>query len=108
MGKCDNCDQEYEKTGRCKTCKIKRYCSRECQEQDWNSHKKECKKLKKIMQILEKRGLYRHINGDTMDNRIENLDKVTPQQALLHKDWTVDACLALTDEQYSLWEKTRE
>ena len=62
---------------------------------------------KKIMIKLGKRGLYRHISGDTMDNRIAKLDKVTPQQALLHKDWTVDACLVLTDDEYILWEKVR-
>ena len=55
---------------------------------------------KKIMIKLGKRGLYRHING-------KNLDKVTPEQALLHKDWTVDACLVLTDDEYLLWEKVR-
>ena len=111
MGKCENCHEEYEKTGTCKNCKIGRYCSQQCQKEDWNQHKKTCEKqtkmLKKIMKILEKRGLYRHINGETTDCRIQNLDKVTPQQALLHKDWTVDACCALTDIQYLLWEKVR-
>ena len=62
---------------------------------------------KNIMNKMGKRGLYRHIDGNTMDNRIANLAKVTPQQALRHKDWTVDACLVLTDDEYLLWEKAR-
>ena len=111
MGKCDNCEGEFEKVGKCKSCKVAKYCSVECQQQDWAHHKKVCerdtKMLKKILNKLNKRGLYRHVNGDTMDNRIQNIDKVTAEQALRHGDWTVDACLTLEEQEYLHWEKIR-
>ena len=111
MGKCDNCHKDFEKVGTCKSCKVAKYCCVECQKEDWNRHKKVCerdtKMLKKILNKLNKRGLYRHVNGNTMDNRIQNIEKVTAEQALRHGDWTVDACLTLEEQEYLHWEKIR-
>ena len=111
MGKCDNCHHEYEKGGTCKSCKVGKYCSVECQKEDWPEHKRACerdtKMLKKILNKLNKRGLYRHVNGNTMDNRIQNIQKVSPADALRHGDWIVDACFALEEDEYLHWEKIR-
>ena len=111
MGKCDKCEKEFEKVGKCGECKVAKYCGKECQQEDWSKHKKECvdqgKMWKKIMAKLTKRGLYRHVNGDTLDNRIQNLRKVTPQDALLYPSWTVDAVCALNEQEFALWEKVR-
>lgn len=111
MGICDNCQEECEQIGTCKSCKLAKYCSTKCQKADWNLHKKVCEKdtkmLKKIMSKLEKRGLYRHVNGNTMDNRAVNIQIVSPFEALKHKDWIVDACFALPEEEYLHWEKIR-
>ena len=111
MGKCDKCHEEYEKVGKCKSCKVAKYCSLACQKEDWAQHKKVCerdtKMLKKIMNKLQKRGLYRHVNGNTMDNRIQNIQKVSLADALRHGDWIVDACFALEEDEYLHWEKIR-
>ena len=111
MGKCDNCGAEFEKVGKCKSCKVAKYCSVKCQKEDWSRHKKVCEKntklLKKILNKLNKRGLYRHVNGNTLDCTIENIQKVSPSEALRHGDWTVDACLNLDEDEYLHWEKIR-
>jgi hypothetical protein len=41
---CGKCGREAEKMQKCSVCKLVRYCSRECQRQDWKEHKKSCKK----------------------------------------------------------------
>jgi hypothetical protein len=40
---CGNCGKFCQKS-KCARCKGVRYCSRECQGEDWQQHKKECKK----------------------------------------------------------------
>jgi plasmid rolling circle replication initiator protein Rep len=40
---CNLC--ENKATYQCGKCKITRYCSKECQIEDWERHKKICKKL---------------------------------------------------------------
>lgn len=47
---CENCGKRESKPkefGKCKRCKIVKYCSDDCQEKDWPRHKKVCKKAKK-------------------------------------------------------------
>ena len=108
---CDNCNQTLEKIGKCSKCKAARYCSKECQERNWPEHKLECEKQEKlyshIMRKLERTGVYRHVNGDTRDNRIQNIQKVSPQDALKNKDWTVDPVCHLTKSEFAFWEKIR-
>nr|QBK93552.1 MAG: hypothetical protein LCPAC404_02560 [Pithovirus LCPAC404] len=41
----------------------------------------------------------RHINGDTLDNSICNLQRVHPKDAFAHVDWKVDWVIDLTDEE---------
>lgn len=60
-----------------------------------------------IILKLEKEGIIRHVNGDTLDNRRANLQRVGIFQALQNKDWTVDVVCHLTDEEFALWESIR-
>jgi len=50
---CDSCLQESASLKRCSGCTFVFYCSKECQEKDWNDHHKykECKVFKKIKEI---------------------------------------------------------
>lgn len=43
---CDTCNrrQSYTRMKKCSRCRNATYCSVECQKQDWNRHKEECKK----------------------------------------------------------------
>lgn len=41
---CQNCGKETEKPLRCGTCKKVSYCSASCQKDDWQFHKRNCKK----------------------------------------------------------------
>ena len=42
--KCANCGKEGAKMNACSVCKKVGYCSRDCQKQDWQFHKRVCKK----------------------------------------------------------------
>ncbi|KAI0090995.1 hypothetical protein BDY19DRAFT_984056 [Irpex rosettiformis] len=53
---CENCTQDAKLV--CSVCKVTRYCSAECQLEDWKTHKKGCKMnqlLKKINQEYHER-----------------------------------------------------
>lgn len=63
--------------------------------------------LKRIIKKCNEHKLTRHINGNTMDNRIQNLLRVSAKNALKNKNWTVDACLCLTEDELEIWEKAR-
>ena len=41
---CSNCSKEGGTLSKCSACKRASYCSKECQKQHWNEHKKTCKK----------------------------------------------------------------
>ena len=43
MRVCEKCGKEAEKMKKCSVCKLVRYCSEECQLEDWKKHKKKCK-----------------------------------------------------------------
>jgi hypothetical protein len=64
--------------------------------------------IKAIIRKLDTANLLRHKNGNTLDDRVENLEWVTAQEAFLHKTWKVDADSYLTDEEFAIWEKARK
>lgn len=64
--------------------------------------------MEHIINKLTKEGLIRHINGNTLDNRIQNLQKVDVMDALRNKDWTVDAVCILNDEEFIIWTEFRK
>ena len=45
VSKCAVCSKKSK--SQCGGCKMRRYCSRECQKADWKTHKKVCKSLKR-------------------------------------------------------------
>lgn len=65
------------------------------------------RQLKRIIKKANSAGLIRHVNGNTLDNRIDNLVRVTAFQAFQNKDWTVDAECNLTDSEFDIWSKAR-
>ena len=81
-----------------------------------NRHKKYSKKfdreevsdIRSIIKILDKEELIRHINGNTLDNRIGNLQYVTARQSFENKSWVVDAVCCLTKREFKIWCKERE
>lgn len=64
-------------------------------------------RVKAIVIKLDNHGLIRHVNGNTLDNRVTNLQRVTVLQALHNKDWTIDAVCVLTASEFRLWEQLR-
>ena len=61
--RCGNCHSSTEKLKTCQRCKKMKYCNRECQEQDWKIHKKNCVSDHEV--LLEnkeptKKGLRKH------------------------------------------------
>jgi len=42
--RCQNCDTDIKKALRCGVCKKVSYCSAKCQKEDWQFHKRNCKK----------------------------------------------------------------
>lgn len=64
-------------------------------------------KLVEILRKLDQSGLIRHVNGNTLDNRVENLQWVSAQDAFNNKNWTVDAVCHLTDQEFAIWQSER-
>jgi len=60
-----------------------------------------------ILKKITEQGLIRHVNGNTCDNRLQNLQRVTALQAFQNKGWTVDAVCILTDTEFEIWCKER-
>lgn len=46
--RCDFCFNDPEKLSKCSRCKYVWYCNKNCQSEDWNLHKHECKCLVKV------------------------------------------------------------
>ena len=46
---CDKCGSEAVDMMQCKSCKKVRYCSRDCQKQDWQCHRTACRHFKSLM-----------------------------------------------------------
>ncbi|KAL0482179.1 hypothetical protein AKO1_013332 [Acrasis kona] len=42
---CDKCGKKAEDIKQCSSCKVAKYCGRDCQVADWGSHKLQCKKI---------------------------------------------------------------
>jgi len=51
---CEKCGKSATTTKRCGGCKLVRYCSQECQLQDWRAHKVDCKRAKQKQKEEEK------------------------------------------------------
>src|SRR3989304_9344061 len=106
--KCCACRKVFlYKLKQCGGCGIARYCSPECQKRKWPKHKITCKKLLDIFAQLEQRKLIRHINGDTLDNRRDNLQLVSVSDAFYNPNWTVDAICVLSDADFRIWFQER-
>jgi len=60
--------------------------------------------IKRIIKKVDASRLVRHINGNTLDNRIGNL----AIEAFQNKGWTVDAVCTLTDAEFAIWSKARQ
>ena len=56
-------------------------------------------KFQQIRNKLRGKMLVRHLNGDTLDNRVENLGIVTLTEAWQNLHWKVDWILFVTDEE---------
>lgn len=111
---CDNCGIFMSKDREiicCGTCRCAFYCCEDCLMEDYETkHEDECFDMKifhKICLKLQKAGLIRHVNGNTLDNRISNLQRVSIDDALNNKDWTVDAVCHLNKKEFALWRKVR-
>lgn len=63
--------------------------------------------IQNIINKLDKYGLIRHVNGNTLDNRTINLQRVTAMDALKNKDWIVDAVCILDATEFTIWEENR-
>jgi hypothetical protein len=48
MSSCKVCNKSNENMQLCSACKSVRYCSRECQKEDWKSHKTSCLELGQV------------------------------------------------------------
>ena len=55
--------------------------------------------MNKLKAVNEYPNFIRHINGDTLDNRIENLTWVTLREAFANLDWKVDWVCYVTEEE---------
>ena len=107
---CSNCNQPNANKI-CSLCKNINYCSKECQSHNWKNHKSQCfdlVKFKNISYKLDKIGLIRHVNGNTLDNRIQNLNRVSVIDSIKNKDWVVDAVCHLSEDDFNIWAKGRK
>lgn len=66
------------------------------------------KQIKDIVDKVDRQGFIRHINGQTLDNRRANLQRVTAKEAFENKDWTVDACCILSEQEFAIWDTLRK
>ena len=55
--------------------------------------------VEKLKRIDGYPNFIRHINGNTTDNRVSNLTRVTLQDAFKHMEWKVDWVCFLTEEE---------
>ena len=69
-----NCDKKAATMKKC-TCKLVRYCSRECQREDWREHKKTCPvECERVEQKKKKRRRVRR-GRETARRRIRRLSE---------------------------------
>ena len=50
---CSACEKESDAHKKCRNCKCVWYCDKDCQNKHWKEHRKECKRIKKV---LDERG----------------------------------------------------
>ena len=63
--------------------------------------------LSEIRQKCNAAGLIRHINRDTTDNRVTNLQRVRLRDIFAHPDWTIDHCVVLSASETHMVDRLR-
>jgi hypothetical protein len=64
--------------------------------------------LRAVINKVAAQGLVRHVNGNTLDNHVENMQRVTVLQAFQHKTWIIDAECLLNEAEFAMWSKARQ
>ena len=84
QNRCGQCGKIDENLKTCSACRTARYCSRECQAQNWKGvHKNECKEIKRLKQIIQ---------GDKSDDSLKKECVGGQVRAEIHnKPWYTDA-----------------
>eukprot|EP00798_Chlamydomonas_sp_ICE-L_P005615 gene5615-4101_t len=90
-GQCTNCHEEGE-VNRCSVCSVAKYCSKECQQEDWESHKNLCRLEGKKAQTDDPeederqnslKGLLNKITPDNFDKMIKAIREFENVLALM-------------------------
>jgi putative aminopeptidase FrvX len=66
------------------------------------------REIRHIIKKVAAHGLVRHVNGNTLDNRVSNLQWVTVLQAFQNKEWRIEAECMLTGQEFAVWSKARQ
>ena len=82
---CSACETKSDALKKCRNCKCVWYCDKDCQNKHWKEHKKECKRIKKI---LGKRGGKLDI-GIGIEKDVGPLGKLPPRE-----EFHLHACVA--------------
>ena len=93
--KCENCDSP-EKLKQCSSCKEMLYCSKTCQQQNWNEHKQKCTHLSSVTEE-------KNVNIPPPPTRVGHPHKVT---SLVGRQCLVE-CYLNGHQLQALWDTLR-